>query len=56
MTESVTIPEIAQTAPPKKLTGGEVILRSFVLLLGIFLGLVVAFIVALATGWLQIGC
>lgn len=56
MNESVTIPEIAQTVPPKEPSPSvwETICRCLLVVLGIFLGLVVGVIVAAAAGWFSI--
>jgi hypothetical protein len=56
MTESDSIPRTAPVDPIKKITGWEIFLRCFLLLLGIFLGIVVASVIAVATGWFRIEC
>ncbi len=56
MTESVSVPKTAQVDPHKNISGWESFLRCVVLLLGIFLGLVVAVVIAAAIGWFQIAC
>lgn len=54
MTESVSIPKTAQVDPHKNTGGLEIFLRCFVLLFGIFLGLIVAFVIAVVMGWFPI--
>lgn len=56
MIESVSIPKTAQADPVQKITPWETFWRCLVLLLGIFLGLIAAFVIAAAVGWLRIGC
>ena len=56
MTESVSVPNNAQMEPEKQNSGWEYALRCLVLLLGLFLGLVVAVMIAAVLGWFQIDC
>jgi heme/copper-type cytochrome/quinol oxidase subunit 2 len=54
MTDSVSTPETAQAEPQKPVSEWEIIFRTLVILVGIFLGVVVALFIALSTGWIQI--
>jgi hypothetical protein len=56
MTESVSIAKTARVDPDKKVSGLEIVLRCVLCLLGIFLGVVVAFMIAAAIGWFRIDC
>lgn len=56
MTESVSIPKTAPVEPTKKMAGWEIVLCCVLVLLGIFLAMVVAFMIAAATGWFQFDC
>ena len=42
--------------PRQTLTPGEIFLRLLILLAGIFLGAILALIIGLFAGWIEIGC
>jgi hypothetical protein len=54
--QSDSIPQTASVNAVKRISGWEIFWRCFLLLLGIFLGLVGAMVMALALGWLTIDC
>ena len=54
MTDLVPAPETAPAEPQNRASGGEILLRCVVVLLGIFLGFIAALFISFGTGWLEI--